>query len=300
AARTGHLQCGGDGALAAHARGPHERGRQVPHRQLRLRHLQRRRPDGRRCLRGVLAGGTSKAGEPDLPLRRQPDLARRPHRAHVHRGPRQPVTGVRRAGRIEEQKKGYEDWQRRFTEWQRANPQNTKLWSALADQRLPDDLPEQLAAAVATASADSTRKHGQAVIQKAAQLVPGLVGGSADLDPSTFTYLKDGGDVQPGSYGGRNIHFGVREHGMGAIVNGFAYDGFFVPYSATFLLFSDYMRPPMRLAAISKLHSVFVFTHDSIFLGEDGPTHQPIEQLAALRAIPNLELWRPADGVETA
>ncbi|TMB31067.1 MAG: transketolase [Deltaproteobacteria bacterium] len=205
------------------------------------------------------------------------------------------------AGRIEEQKKGYEDWQRRFTEWQRGNPQNAKLWSALAAQQLPEDLPEQLAAAVATATApESTRKHGQAVIQKAAKLVPGLVGGSADLDPSTFTYVKDGGDVQPGSYGGRNIHFGVREHGMGAIVNGFAYDGFFVPYSATFLLFSDYMRPPIRLAALSKLHSVFVFTHDSIFLGEDGPTHQPIEQLAALRAIPNLEVWRPADGVETA
>jgi transketolase len=204
------------------------------------------------------------------------------------------------AGRIEEQKKGYEDWQRRFSEWQRANPQSAKLWSALADQQLPEDLPEQLAGAVATTAPESTRKHGQAVIQKAAQIVPGLVGGSADLDPSTFTYLKDGGDVQPGNYGGRNIHFGVREHGMGAIVNGFAYDGFFVPYSATFLLFSDYMRPPMRLAAISKLHSVFVFTHDSIFLGEDGPTHQPIEQLAALRAVPNLEVWRPADGVETA
>jgi transketolase len=204
------------------------------------------------------------------------------------------------AGRIEEQKKGYEDWQRRFSEWQRANPQSAKLWSALADQQLPEDLPEQLAGAVATTAPESTRKHGQAVIQRAAQIVPGLVGGSADLDPSTFTYLKDGGDVQPGNYGGRNIHFGVREHGMGAIVNGFAYDGFFVPYSATFLLFSDYMRPPMRLAAISKLHSVFVFTHDSIFLGEDGPTHQPIEQLAALRAVPNLEVWRPADGVETA
>src|SRR5205814_7329857 len=204
-------------------------------------------------------------------------------------------------GRIEELKKGYEDWQRRFSEWQRASPQKAKLWSALADQKVPEDLPEQPAAAVANAPApESTRKHGQAIIQKAAQLLPGLVGGSADLDPSTFTYVKDGGDVQAENYAGRNIHFGVREHGMGAVVNGFAYDGFFLPYSATFLLFADYMRPPIRLAAISKLHSVFVFTHDSIFLGEDGPTHQPIEQLAALRAIPNLELWRPADGVETA
>src|SRR5206468_6029989 len=144
------------------------------------------------------------------------------------------------------------------------------------------------------------RKVSQAVIQKVAELVPNVVGGAADLDRSTFTYIRDGGDVRPGDYRGRNIHFGVREHGMGSVVNGFAYDGFFIPYSATFLLFSDYMRPPIRLAALSRLQSIFVFTHDSIFLGEDGPTHQPIEQLAALRAIPNIEVWRPADGVETA
>ncbi|HZX93871.1 MAG TPA: transketolase, partial [Myxococcales bacterium] len=205
------------------------------------------------------------------------------------------------AGRIEEQKKGYEEWQRKFADWQRANPQKAKLWSALADRQVPEDLPEQLAQVVANANApEATRKHGQAILQKAAQLLPGLAGGSADLDPSTFTYIKDSGDVEPGNYGGRNIHFGVREHGMGAVVNGMAYDGFFTPYSATFLLFADYMRPPIRLAALSKLSSIFVFTHDSIFLGEDGPTHQPIEQLCALRCIPNLEVWRPADGLETA
>jgi transketolase len=205
------------------------------------------------------------------------------------------------AARIEQQKKGYEEWQRKFGEWQRANAQKARLWSALADKQVPEDLPEQLAAVVKDANApEATRKHGQAILQKAGQLLPGLVGGSADLDPSTFTYLKDSGDVQPGSYGGRNIHFGVREHGMGAVVNGFAYDGFFTPYSATFLLFADYMRPPIRLAALSRLSSIFVFTHDSIFLGEDGPTHQPIEQLCSLRCIPNLEVWRPADGVETA
>jgi transketolase len=205
------------------------------------------------------------------------------------------------AGRIEEVKRGYDEWQQKFAQWQKANPEKAKIWSTLAERRLPSDLPEQLAAAVPNLSvSESTRKHGQAVLQKVAQLVPGLAGGSADLDPSTFTYLKDGGDVQPGQYGGRNIHFGVREHGMGSIVNGLAYDGFFLPYGATFLLFSDYMRPPIRLAALSKLQSIFVFTHDSIFLGEDGPTHQPVEQLAALRAIPNLEVWRPADGLETA
>jgi transketolase len=204
------------------------------------------------------------------------------------------------AGRIEEVKKVYDGWQQKFAQWQKANPEKAKLWDTLAQRRSPSDLAEQLAAVPNLAAGDSTRKHGQAVLQRAAQLVPGLAGGSADLDPSTFTYLKDGGDVQPGHYGGRNIHFGVREHGMGSIVNGLAYDGFFLPYGATFLLFSDYMRPPIRLAALSKLQSIFVFTHDSIFLGEDGPTHQPIEQLAAIRAIPNMEVWRPADGLETA
>ena len=205
------------------------------------------------------------------------------------------------AGRIGEVKKGYDAWQGKFAQWQKANPPKAQLWEMLAGRHTPSDLPEQLAEVVANATAaESTRKHGQAVLQRAAALVPGIAGGSADLDPSTFTYLKDGGDVQPGHYGGRNIHFGVREHAMGAIVNGLAYDGFYLPYSATFLLFCDYMRPAMRLAALSELQSIFVFTHDSIFVGEDGPTHQPIEQLAALRAIPNLEIWRPADGLETA
>ena len=204
------------------------------------------------------------------------------------------------AGRVEELKKGYEDWQRRFVEWQRQNPQRATMWSRFSSRETPPDLAQQLVPVVKTDAPEATRKHGQAVLQKAAQLVPNLVGGSADLDPSTFTYLKDGGDVARGSYAARNIHFGVREHGMGAIANGFAYDGFFIPYTATFLLFSDYMRPPIRLAALSRLQTIFVFTHDSIFLGEDGPTHQPIEQLAALRAIPNIELWRPADGIETA
>ena len=204
------------------------------------------------------------------------------------------------AGRIEEVKKGYDEWQQKFAQWRRDNPSRASLWDTLAERKTPPDLIDQLVAAVKTDAPEATRKHGQAVLQKAAQLVPGLAGGSADLDPSTFTYIKDGGDFSPENNAGRNVHFGVREHGMGSIVNGMAYDGFFVPYSATFLLFSDYMRPPMRLAALSRLQSIFVFTHDSIFLGEDGPTHQPIEQLAGIRSVPNMELWRPADGVETA
>jgi transketolase len=142
-----------------------------------------------------------------------------------------------------------------------------------------------------------------------------LTGGSADLDPSTKTGLKGFGDFNPAlqggedtqgsegggwGYTGRNLHFGVREHAMGAIVNGMAAHGGTIPYGATFLIFSDYMRPPIRLAALAKLHAIFVFTHDSIALGEDGPTHQPVEQLANLRAIPNLTLLRPSDANETA
>jgi transketolase len=142
-----------------------------------------------------------------------------------------------------------------------------------------------------------------------------LVGGSADLDPSTKTALKGLGDFNPPpsqhvdlqgsegggwSYAGRNLHFGVREHAMGAIVNGLAGHGGFIPFGSTFLIFSDYMRPPIRLAALMGLHVVHVFTHDSLALGEDGPTHQPVEQLANLRAIPNLTVIRPADANETA
>jgi transketolase len=122
--------------------------------------------------------------------------------------------------------------------------------------------------------------------------LPALTGGSADLDPSTYTELK--------GMDGRNVHFGVREHAMGAIVNGMAAHGATIPYGATFLIFSDYMRPPIRLAALMGLHIVHVFTHDSIALGEDGPTHQPVEQLAALRAIPKLTVIRPGDANETA
>ena len=135
--------------------------------------------------------------------------------------------------------------------------------------------------------------------------LPALTGGSADLDPSTYTALEELGDFNPPagdnwSFAGRNLHFGVREHAMGAIVNGLAAHGGVIPYGATFLIFSDYMRPPIRLAALMGLHVVHVFTHDSIALGEDGPTHQPVEQLAALRAIPNLTVIRPADANETA
>ena len=145
----------------------------------------------------------------------------------------------------------------------------------------------------------ATRKASEAAIQWAAARVPQLIGGSADLAPSTNTDIDGGGDVGPGEFAGRNLRFGVREHGMGAIVNGLALSGFRA-FGATFLTFSDYMRGAVRLSALMQLPTVWVWTHDSIGLGEDGPTHQPIEHLAALRAIPQLNVVRPADANETA
>jgi transketolase len=161
----------------------------------------------------------------------------------------------------------------------------------------------------------ATRSASAKVMNAMAQRLPALTGGSADLDPSTKTALKGCGDFNPPvtqtddtqgsdsggwSPAGRNLHFGVREHAMGAIVNGLAAHGGFIPFGATFLIFSDYMRPAIRLAALMKLHVVYVFTHDSLAVGEDGPTHQPLEQLASLRAIPGLTVIRPADANETA
>ncbi len=180
---------------------------------------------------------------------------------------------------------------------------------------LPPGWDSAIAAFPADAKGMATRAASGKVMNALAANLPALSGGSADLDPSTKTALKGMGDFNPpatpgedvqGSDGGgwsragRNLHFGVREHAMGAIVNGMAAHGGFIPYGATFLIFSDYMRPAIRLAALSGLHVVHVFTHDSIALGEDGPTHQPVEQLASLRAIPGLTVIRPADANETA
>jgi transketolase len=145
----------------------------------------------------------------------------------------------------------------------------------------------------------ATRKASEKVIQWAAERVPELVGGSADLAPSTLTLIDGGGDVARDDYAGRNLHFGVREHGMGTIVNGLTLH-YLRGYGATFLIFSDYMKAAIRLAALMRVPSIFAFTHDSIGLGEDGPTHQPIEQLASLRATPNLNVVRPAGANETA
>jgi transketolase len=191
------------------------------------------------------------------------------------------------------------DWKKLFADYKARNPEKARLWQDFLDKKLPENL-ESLLPKYPVEKPIATRNAGGDVLKVLFGAVPNLLGGSADLAPSTKTWIKEFGSFEKGNYGGRNLHFGIREHGMGAICNGMALYGGIIPYGATFLIFSDYMRPPIRLAALSKLQSIFVFTHDSIFLGEDGPTHQPIEQLAALRAIPGLEVWRPADPIETA
>jgi transketolase len=197
-------------------------------------------------------------------------------------------------------------WQAGLERWSKSHPEMVPQLQAHLELRVPQDLDARLAAGMDRDAA--TRQHSQAVIQKIAAEVPALVGGSADLDPSTLTWIQGtaavGPAVGPGlgedRYAGRCFHFGIREHAMGAIVNGLALTGAFLPYGASFLVFTDYARPAIRLSALMGVRSTWVFTHDSIFLGEDGPTHQPVEQLAALRAMPGLRVWRPADGLETA
>src|SRR5438045_6593237 len=146
----------------------------------------------------------------------------------------------------------------------------------------------------------ATRAASGEVINALAPHLPMLIGGSADLGPSNNTDIKNGGDFEADSYDGRILHWGVREHAMGATLTGMSLNGGLIPFGGTFLTFSDYMRPAIRLAALSEVQVIYVFTHDSIGLGEDGPTHQPIEHLAALRAIPHLFVIRPADSPETS
>ena len=187
-------------------------------------------------------------------------------------------------------------WQTTYNSWKTGN---TDL-AAQLERALRGELPPSLPWPEFTAENGSvaTRDAGGTVMNAIAQSLPELVGGSADLDPSTKTYLKNCGDFEPGNYAGRNIHYGVREHGMVAATNGIALHGGLLPFSATFFNFADYCKPAIRLACLTQLHCVFVFTHDSVFLGEDGPTHQPIEQLAMLRATPNCNVVRPADSLE--
>jgi len=193
-----------------------------------------------------------------------------------------------------------QDWNDRFRAYAREHRELAAELEHALHGALPDGWDADIPVFPADAKGMATREASGKVMNAIAPRLPQLGGGSADLDPSTKTYLDGLGDFQPRSPAGRNIHFGVREHAMGAIANGMAAHGGCLPFTATFLIFSDYMRPPMRLAALSALHVVHVFTHDSIALGEDGPTHQPVEQLANLRAVPNMTVIRPCDANETA
>jgi transketolase len=207
------------------------------------------------------------------------------------------------------------DWNARMAAYAQAFPELARELQGRLRDELPDGWDADIPVFAADAKGMATRVAGGKVLNAIAPRLAALSGGSADLDPSTNTALKGQGDFNPPlapgedgqgsdgggwSHAGRNIHFGVREHAMGAIVNGLAAHGGFIGYGSTFLIFSDYMRPPIRLAALMGLHVVHVFTHDSLALGEDGPTHQPVEQLANLRAIPRVTLLRPADANETA
>jgi len=197
--------------------------------------------------------------------------------------------------------KAEKEWRMRFVAYAAAFPALALEWERRMWGDLPEGWGEGIPAFLPEAGGVATRNASGKVLNAIAAKVPELAGGSADLSPSTDTVIKGGGDFLPDADpGGRNVHFGVREHGMGAVLNGMARHGGVIPYGATFFIFSDYMRPSIRLAALMGCRVVYVLTHDSVGVGEDGPTHQPVEQLASLRAMPNLYVVRPADANETA
>jgi transketolase len=195
------------------------------------------------------------------------------------------------------------DWDALFAAYKKEYPEQAAEYEAILQGKMPEGWEKKIPAfkpADAKNGQMSTRIAGGKVLNSIAASLPGLIGGAADLAPSTETNLKDYSSFSAQDPAGRNFHFGIREHGMGAILNGMALTKGLIPFGATFLMFSEYMRPPLRLAAIMKIKPILVYTHDSIGLGEDGTTHQPVEQLVSLRSIPDLTLIRPADANETA
>lgn len=196
-----------------------------------------------------------------------------------------------------------EEWDQLFDRYKKEYPELAGAYELALQDRLPTGWEKKIPGFQVADGKEgklSTRVALGKTLNSIAASLPGMIGGAADLSPSTETHLKDFSDFEPGDFGGRNFHFGIREHAMGAVLNGMAVTKGLIPYGATFLIFSDYMRPPIRLAAIMKLRPIYIYTHDSIGLGEDGTTHQPVEQLASLRAIPNMTVLRPADANETA
>ena len=193
------------------------------------------------------------------------------------------------------------DWNKLFSEYQAKYPAEAALFEQLTTGQLPEGWEQALPVYKPEDKALASRKHSEICLNALAGVLPGLIGGSADLTHSNYTELEHFGNFQKGSYQERNVHFGVREHAMGAICNGIAlHNTGLIPYGATFLIFTDYMRNSIRLSALSETRVIWVMTHDSIALGEDGPTHQPVEHVASLRAIPNLLVMRPGDGTETS
>ena len=193
-----------------------------------------------------------------------------------------------------------DEWNKLFEEYKKSYPELAEEYENFSKEKFPDGWKDALPVFDPKDGAVSTRSASGKTINAIAKYFPTMIGGSADLEPSNDTFIKGEESFQPGSYNGRNMHFGVREHSMGAELNGIALTKPMIAYGATFLIFSEYMRAPIRLAAIMGIRPIFIFTHDSIGLGEDGTTHQPVEQLISLRSIPNLIVIRPADANETA
>lgn len=196
-------------------------------------------------------------------------------------------------------RRAHNKWQKSFDAWSTFNQERAELWNVLINKKLPQGFWKDLYDSLSREPA-ATRTLSGNIIQKIAEAAPWFVCGSADLAGSTNCQIKNSGFITASDFSGQNIHFGIREHALAAIMNGISLHGFFQPAGSTFLVFSDYCRPAIRLAALMKQPVIFVFTHDSIFVGEDGPTHQPVEHLSSLRLIPNLQVIRPADAQETA
>ncbi len=212
--------------------------------------------------------------------------------------PDEALSHMRKA--VEAGSKAESEWIELLKEYEKVYPVDSVGFKSFVGREMPENWEEILPNFEADSKGMATRKASGAVLNELADHIFNLVGGSADLTGSNKTDMDGKGIYQPGNYKGRNIHYGVREHAMGAAMNGMALHGGIIPFGGTFLVFSDYVKPSIRIAALSKIPSIFVFTHDSIGLGEDGPTHQPIEHLASMRATPNVNVFRPADANETA
>ena len=204
------------------------------------------------------------------------------------------------AASIEKKVQEQATWSGSYNAWRSANGELSKTLDAQLARAIDPKLKDELLAAFKEPKKDATRNLSGKAIQIISKHVPSFIGGSADLDPSTKTAVSGGGDLEHDNFKGLNLRFGVREHAMGSAANGLAYTQAWIPYTATFLVFSDYMRPAMRVGAISHLQALYIFTHDSFWVGEDGPTHEPIEHTMSIRLIPNMHVFRPADGVEVA